>query len=100
MLRWQDRLTFFEWCDQLRIEVEQIRGTNTPYTNGFQFGRCHPYSPVDDDRADGDDFHVMEGPLMIQDLNNRCSMNLARLFADRVLDHYGIAHYLFHPGNW
>ena len=98
-LRWQDRLTFFAWCDELGIEVEQSRGPNTPYTNGFPFGTCHPYFPMDDDRADGDDFQVMELPLMVQDLNRRCSMNLAQLFADRVLDHYGVAHYLFHPGN-
>jgi hypothetical protein len=96
-LRWEGRLDFFRWCEQLGIAVEQSRGPNTPYSNGFPFGGCHPYFPMDDEADTAPFLDVLEIPLTVQDLNKRCSVNLGRQLADRAIQHHGIAHFLFHP---
>ena len=98
-LRWEGRLDFFRWCEQLGIAVEQSRGPNTPYTNGFPFGGCHPYFPMDDEDEKVPFIDVLEIPLTAQDLNRRCSINLGRTLADRAIQHHGIAHFLFHPAH-
>ncbi len=98
-LRWEGRLEFFRWCERAGITLEESKGPNTPYTNGFPFGGCHPWFPIDDEAPGGPMIGVLEVNLTVQDLNRRCSVNLARLFADRALRHYGVGHYLFHPGH-
>jgi hypothetical protein len=97
-LRWQGRLEFFRWCEKAGISVEQSKGPNTPYTNGFPFGGSHPWFPIEDDE-DGRMIDVLEVNLTVQDIHRRCSTNLATQFADRVYRHYGIGHYLFHPAH-
>jgi len=98
-LRWEGRLEFFRWCEQLGIAVDQSRGPNTPYTNGFPFGGCHPYFPMDDVDEKAMFYDVLEIPLTVQDLNRRCSVHLGRLLADQAIRHHGIAHFLFHPAH-
>ncbi|MDA0748610.1 MAG: hypothetical protein O2954_18990, partial [bacterium] len=98
-LRWQGRLEFFRWCAQAGITVEESRGPNTPYTNGFPFGGSHPWFPMDDEVPDGPRLDVLEVNLTVQDIHRRCSIHMAREFGNRVFRHYGIAHYLFHPAH-
>ena len=98
-LRWQGRLEFFRWCERLGITLEQSRGPNTPYTNGFPFGGCHPWFPIDDEAPGGPPIDVLEVNLTVQDIHKRCSTRLAHCFADRAFDHHGIAHFLFHPAH-
>jgi hypothetical protein len=98
-LRWEGRLDFFKWCEQLGIAVEQSRGPNTPYSNGFPFGGCHPWFPMDDETEDRPFIDVLEIPLTVQDLNRRCSVHLGRHLADQTIRHYGVAHFLFHPNH-
>ncbi|MDE3260249.1 MAG: hypothetical protein OYM47_20635 [Gemmatimonadota bacterium] len=98
-LRWQGRLEFFRWCERLGITLEQSRGPNTPFTNGFPFGGCHPWFPIDDEAPGGPPIDVLEVNLTVQDIHKRCSTRLAHCFADRAFDHHGIAHFLFHPAH-
>lgn len=98
-LRWQGRLEFFRWCERLGITLEQSRGPNTPYTNGFPFGGCHPWFPIDDEAPGGPPIDVLEVNLTVQDIHKRCSTRLAHCFADRAFAHHGIAHFLFHPAH-
>ena len=98
-LRWQGRLEFFRWCERLGITLEQSRGPNTPYTNGFPFGGSHPWFPIDDEAPGGPPIDVLEVNLTVQDIHKRCSTRLAHCFADRAFDHHGIAHFLFHPAH-
>ena len=98
-LRWQGRLEFFRWCERLGITLEQSRGPNTPYTNGFPFGGCHPWFPIDDEKPGGPPIDVLEVNLTVQDIHKRCSTRLAHCFADRAFAHHGIAHFLFHPAH-
>jgi len=98
-LRWQGRLAFFRWCERLGITLEQSRGPNTPYTNGFPFGGCHPWFPIDDESPGGPPIDVLEVNLTVQDIHKRCSTRLAHCFADRAFQHHGIAHFLFHPAH-
>lgn len=98
-LRWQGRLEFFRWCEQAGISVEQSKGPNTPYTNGFPFGGSHPWFPIEDGDEAGRMIDVLEVNLTVQDIHRRCSINLATQFAERVHRHYGIGHYLFHPAH-
>lgn len=98
-LRWEGRLDFYRWCEQVGIAVDQTRGPNTPYTNGFPFGTCHPYFPMDDEDEKAPFLDVLEVPLTVQDLNRRCSVPLGRLLADSAIAHHGVAHFLFHPAH-
>ena len=98
-LRWQGRLEFFRWCERAGITLEQSRGPNTPYTNGFPFGGCHPWFPIDDELPGGPPIDVLEVNLTVQDIHKRCSTRLAHCFADRAFLHHGIAHFLFHPAH-
>ena len=98
-LRWQGRLEFFRWCERAGITLEQSRGPNTPYTNGFPFGGCHPWFPIDDESPGGPPIDVLEVNLTVQDIHKRCSTRLAHCFAHRAFQHHGIAHFLFHPAH-
>ncbi len=90
---------FFRWCEQLGIAANQTRDPNTPYSNSFPFGGCHPYFPMDDAEGQSLFIDVLEIPLTVQDLNRQCFVHLGRLLADQVMRHHGIAHYLFHPAH-
>ena len=98
-LRWQGRLEFFRWCERAGITLEQSRGPNTPYTNGFPFGGCHPWFPIEDESPGGPPIDVLEVNLTVQDIHKRCSTRLAHCFAERAYRHHGIAHFLFHPAH-
>ena len=98
-LRWQGRLEFFRWCEKAGVTVEQSKGPNTPYTNGFPFGGSHPWFPMEDGEAGGKMIDVLEVNLTVQDIHRRCSTHLATQFAERIYKHYGIGHYLFHPAH-
>lgn len=99
LLRWEGILEFFKWCEAKGVQVEESKGANDPVNNGFPFGGCHPWFPLNDDPNNPRLIDVMEINLMTQDINARCTAHLAKLFADKVYKHYGVVHYLVHPGN-
>ena len=99
LLRWEGILEFFKWCENKGVQVDESKGANDPVNNGFPFGGCHPWFPLDDDVDNPRFIDVMEINLMTQDINARCTTHLAKLLADKVYKHYGVAHYLIHPGN-
>ena len=99
LLRWEGILEFFKWCEAKGVQVEQSKGANDPVNNGFPFGGCHPWFPLDDDLDDPRFIDVMEINLMTQDINRRCTPHLAKLIADEVYKQYGVVHYLVHPGH-
>ena len=99
LLRWEGVLEFFKWCEAKDILVEESKGANNPVNNGFPFGGCHPWFPLDDDVDNPRFIDVLEINLMTQDINSRCTPHLAKLLADKVHKQYGVAHYLVHPGN-
>lgn len=98
-LRWEGRLEFYRWCRDVGIELDETKGPNYAAMNGFPFGGCHPWFPADDAQPGAPVLDVLEVNLMTQDLVFRCPPPFARIFVDKVLERYGVAHFLFHPTN-
>lgn len=98
-LRWEGRLEFFRWCQSVGIELDETKGPNYGAMNGFPFGGCHPWFPMDDEAPGGSAIDVLEVNLMTQDVVYRCPPSFGKAFADKALERGGVSHFLFHPGN-
>ena len=97
--RWEGRLEFFDWCVGEGIRVDQSKGPSKTGTIGFPFGSCHLWKPLD---TDGDSARVIDTyclPLMTQDLVITAPPAFAQVLTDAARDHYGVAHFLYHPAH-
>ena len=95
--RWEGRLDFFRWCEEIGIESDQSRGMSKKGTIGFPLGGSQPYFPWDDEAALPRLLNVLEVNLLTQDLVVVCPGEYGRPLVDSVLRHHGAAHFLFHP---
>ncbi|NUQ63655.1 MAG: twin-arginine translocation signal domain-containing protein [Pirellulales bacterium] len=97
--RWENRLDFFRWCEDVGIRCDQTRGPSKKGTIGFSLGGSQPYFPMDD-QADSPRFlEVLEVNMLTQDLVHICPGEYGRQLVDSVLRHHGVAHFLFHPAH-
>jgi len=97
--RWESRLDFFRWCEELGIHSDQTRGPSKKGTIGFPLGGSQPYFPLDDERDSPRLLPVLEVNLQTQDLVVTCPPEYGTQLADSVLRHHGVAHFLFHPAH-
>jgi len=98
-LRWENRLDFLRWCEEVGINADQSRGPSKKGSIGFPLGGSHPYFPLDDEIESPRLLNVLEVNLITQDLVVVCPAEYGRQFVDSVLRHHGIAHFLFHPAH-
>ena len=97
--RWEGRLDFYRWCEQIGIEVDETRGMSKKGTIGFPLGGSQPYFPLDDEAASPRLLKVLEVNLLTQDLVVVCPGEYGRQLVDSVVRHHGVAHFLFHPAH-
>ncbi len=97
--RWENRLDFWRWCEEVGIRVDQTRGPTKKGTIGFPLGGSQPYFPWDDERAEPRPIDVLEINLLTQDLVVVCPREYGRQLLDSAARHHGVAHFLFHPAH-
>ncbi len=97
--RWENRLDFFRWCEELGINSDQTRGPSKRGTIGFPLGGSQPYFPLDDERDSPRFLPVLEVNMLTQDLVVVCPPEYGTQLVDSVVRHHGVAHFLFHPAH-
>ncbi len=97
--RWENRLDYYRWCEEIGINTDQTRGPSKKGTIGFPLGGSQPYFPIDDEVESPRIMNVLEINLITQDLVVVCPKEYGRQFVDSVLRHHGVAHFLFHPAH-
>lgn len=97
--RWENRLDFYHWCEELGIHTDQTRGPSKKGTIGFPLGGSQPYFPIDDESDSPRLMDVLEVNLLTQDLAQVCPAEYGPQLVDATLRHHGVAHFLFHPGH-
>jgi len=97
--RWEGRLDFLRWCEQVGIHSDQTRGPSKQGTIGFPLGGSHPYFPLDDEADSPRFLKVLELNLLTQDLVVVCPRQYGKQLMDSVLRQHGVAHFLFHPAH-
>ena len=95
--RWEGRLDFLRWCEEIGITCDQTRGPSKKGATGFPLGGSQPYFPLDDERGVPRLLNVLQAGFLTQDLIVYCSPECGRQLMDSVLRHHGVAHFLFHP---
>ncbi len=97
--RWEGRLDYLRWCEEVGINSDQTRGPSKHGTIGFPLGGSQPYFPLDDEADSPRIINVLEINLMTQDLLVVCPPEYGKQLTDAVLPHHGVAHFLFHPAH-
>lgn len=97
--RWENRLDYYRWCEEIGIDTDQTRGPSKKGTIGFPLGGSQPYFPIDDEVVPSRIMKVLEINLITQDLIVVCPKEYGKQFVDSVLRHHGVAHFLFHPAH-
>lgn len=95
-LRWEGDTEFFAWCADRGIRLDESKGASKTGEAGFNFGTCHPYSPVD---PKGRMMDVLELPTPTQDLVVFAPEEIVDPLLAAVLRHHGVLHLLFHPAH-
>jgi len=97
--RWEGRLDFLRWCEEVGINSDQTRGPSKKGATGFPLGGSQPYFPLDDEAESPRFINVLEINMMTQDLVVVCPREYGKQLVDCVLRHHGVAHFLFHPAH-
>jgi len=97
--RWEGRLDFLRWCEEVGINSDQTRGPSKKGATGFPLGGSQPYFPLDDEADSSRFIDVLEINMMTQDLVVVCPREYGKQLVDCVLRHHGVAHFLFHPAH-
>lgn len=97
--RWEGRLDFYRWCEEVGINSDQTRGPSKKGTIGFPLGGSQPYFPLDDERDSPRLMNVLEVNMLTQDLVVVCPAEYGHPLLDSATRHHGVAHFLFHPAH-
>ena len=97
--RWEHRLDFLRWCEEVGIKSDQTRGPSKKGATGFPLGGSQPYFPLDDEADSPRFLNVLEVNMLTQDLVVVCPAEYGAQLVDSVLRHHGVAHFLFHPAH-
>ena len=97
--RWEGRLDFLRWCEEVGIQSDQTRGPSKKGSIGFPLGGSQPYFPLDDELDAPRFLNVLEVNMLTQDLVVVCPAEYGRQLMDSAVRHYGVAHFLFHPAH-
>ncbi len=97
--RWEGRLDFLRWCEEVGMNSDQTRGPSKKGATGFPLGGSQPYFPLDDEAESPRFLDVLEINMLTQDLVVVCPREYGEQLVDAVLPHHGVAHFLFHPAH-
>ncbi|MBL7040090.1 MAG: twin-arginine translocation signal domain-containing protein [Pirellulaceae bacterium] len=97
--RWEGRLDYLRWCEEVGMNSDQTRGPSKKGATGFPLGGSQPYFPLDDEAESPRFLDVLEINMMTQDLVVVCPREYGKQLVDTVLPRYGVAHFLFHPAH-
>lgn len=97
--RWEHRLDFLRWCEEVGMTCDQTRGPSKQGATGFPLGGSQPYFALDDEGPLPRMMKVMQVNMMTQDLVVVCPAEYGEQLVDCVLRHHGVAHFLFHPAH-
>jgi len=109
--RWEGRLEFFRWCEELGIRAEQSKGPSKRGTVGFLFGGSHPWRPLDDERERLRFLSVTAINLFSQDMVSDDTptegffhpaivpVSVGEWLIRQTVRMGGVAHFLFHPAH-
>lgn len=97
--RWENRLDFLRWCEEVDMHCDQTRGPSKQGATGFPLGGSQPYFALDDEVEPPRMLNVMQVNMMTQDLVVVCPAEYGKQLVDCVLRHHGVAHFLFHPAH-
>jgi hypothetical protein len=109
--RWEGRLEFFRWCEELSIKAEQSKGPSKRGTVGFLFGGSHPWRPLDDERDRPRFLDVTAINLFSQDMVSDDTppdgffhpaivpVSVGEWLLRQTVRMGGVAHFLFHPAH-
>lgn len=97
--RWEGRLAFYRWCEEVGIQSDQTRGPSKKGTIGFPLGGSQPYFPLDDEAPTPRFLKVLEINMLTQDLVVVCPAEYGKQLLDSAVRHHGVAHFLFHPAH-
>lgn len=95
-LRWEGDVELLVWCERRGIRLDQSKGASKTGEAGFNFGTCHPYTPV---ARDGRIMDVLELCTPTQDIGVFAPEEIVSPLLDSALRHHGILHLLFHPAH-
>lgn len=94
--RWEGWTEFYQWCEDLGIEIDQSRGPSKQGTVGFPFGTAHVSFPMGDHTAKNRPMDVLNLPLHTQDLGWAGHLAVRDVILDGAEAQHGVAHFLFH----
>ncbi|RKY02609.1 hypothetical protein DRP77_07615 [Candidatus Poribacteria bacterium] len=109
--RWEGRLEFFRWAEELGLRVDQSKGPSKRGTLGFVFGGSHPWRPIDDEGERPRLMDLIEINLFSQDMiflgSPQASpfhpaivgSEVGRALMEETARVGGVAHFLFHPAH-
>lgn len=97
--RWEGRLDYLRWCEELGVVSDQTRGPSKLGTIGFPLGGSQPYFPLDDEIATPRFLNVLEINLLTQDLVVVCPAEYGPQLLHSAANRNGVAHFLFHPNH-
>jgi hypothetical protein len=97
--RWEGWAEFYEWCDELGIELDQSRGPSKQGTVGFPFGSAHPSRPMLGTNRGNALAKVLELPFHTQDLGYFADESVREPILRSVAGVHGVAHFLYHGAN-
>ncbi|MCS7266098.1 MAG: hypothetical protein NZ805_14855 [Armatimonadetes bacterium] len=109
--RWEGRLQFFRWCEDLGIVAEQSKGPSKRGTVGFVFGGSHPWRPLDDEKRQSRILDVFAINLFTQDMVSDdvfsagtfhpviVPVRVGKWLLEQTVRMGGVAHFLFHPAH-
>ena len=109
--RWEGRLEFFRWCEDLGIIAEQSKGPSKRGTIGFLFGGSHPWRPLDDESERARFLKVIAINLFSQDMVSDdvaatgifhpaiVPVSVGKRLLEQTVRMGGVAHFLFHPAH-
>lgn len=96
--RWEGWVEFFRWLERVGIQVDQTKGPSKIGNLGFAFGSCHIWRPIEDAGHDNRLMDLLEIPFLTHDMwQSEQRLRLRRALVDAVIQHNGIAHFIFHP---
>lgn len=91
--RWEGWTQFYEWCEQVGIQIDETRGPSKAGTVGFPYGTSHVGYPVSETGAP---YTVLALPLHCQDPGWASHEAAAPTILDQAYARNGVAHFLFH----
>jgi hypothetical protein len=98
-LRWEGWTDFYRWMESAGLQADQSKGPSKRGNVGFLYGSCHPFFPIDDAAHENRVIDVLGVNLFTQDLVHTCSYEVGPALVDRTAEHFGVAHFLFHPAH-